>query len=48
MILLWAKKERVDFLSMFVFSRILPPALSSCPYPMQRDAMCTNLKRQSY
>ena len=51
MILLWTKKERVEFLSMFVFSYILPPAWSFCSYwptmQLQRDSMCTNFNRQS-
>ena len=51
MILLWTKKERVEFLLMFVFSYILPPAWSFCSYwptmQLQRDSMCTNFNRQS-
>ena len=51
MILLWTKKERVEFLLMFVFSYILPPAWSFCSYwptmQLQRDSMCINFNRQS-
>ena len=51
MILLWTKKERVEFLLMFVFSYILPPAWSFCSYwptmQLQRDSMYINFNRQS-
>ena len=50
MILLWTKEERVEFLSMFVFSYILPPAWAICSYwptvQSQRDSMCTSTGNQ--